>query len=347
MNPGRWQTVAALLGVAAAVVLGVIIVMVLADPPQPAPSPSPTLVAVESPTLSPGASPTAEPTATQTAPATATPEATPTEVPTEPPAATPTAEPTETAMPTATATAELTPSPTAAASPMPMPTPTPTPAVPTAPLREVRFRGLGLDAPDAPEGRSERFVTFSMDGPGEITAAVADVTRGRVRICLWRGDRNASQDRECANARQGGLTRTVTDVAATQWTVSLLGATEQVSPTISFVLRFHSRAPGLTIDRFRFQGEQIENYNGFEAEITADATGNLDLAASWNESYPYEMLVEEIGAAGPPFEAQGSDTTAAQHSAPVVMGRSYRVTFANTTDVADVEVLLRASFSWP
>jgi hypothetical protein len=348
MNNGRWQTVAAVLGVAGAVLAGVIIVMVLADPPAPAPTASPTSVAVGSP--SPGlGSPTIAPTAAATATATST--SPPTEAPTAAPTEAPTAAPTEAPTVAPTVTTEPTAPPTVPATAAPTPTAPPTPAQAVTPLREIRFTGVGLEAPDAPEEPSARYFTFTTGGPGQISALISNVTAGRVRMCLWRGGPQGGTDTECRNVRNGGVERAVADVAETRWTVSLIGATEQVSPTATLLIRFPTFAPRLEIERFRFAGEAIENYNGFVAEIDAAATGDLTLTASWeneeDERYPYRMLVEEIGSPAAPFMAEGSHTTATDHTAPLVLGRSYRVTFANSVEVAEGGVYLRASLSWP
>ncbi|HSH21861.1 MAG TPA: hypothetical protein VK992_04475 [Candidatus Caenarcaniphilales bacterium] len=257
-------------------------------------------------------------------------------------------------MPTATvvATAGPTLAPTAAPTATTATTAAPSATqAPTAPLREVRFIGLGLDAPDSPETPTERFITVTMDGPGEVSAAVSDVTAGRVRLCLWRGDAATRTDEACRDVRNGGVAVAATDAGQTQWTVSLIGATDQSSPTASVVIRFHALVPTVTIDRFRFAGEEFGNYNGFVAELAAVETGMLELAARWADdegtAYPYRMLVEEIGSAAEPFEAEGGPTNETQQSAPLAADRSYRVTFANSVAIAETQVFLRATLSWP
>lgn len=209
---------------------------------------------------------------------------------------------------------------------------------------------MGVDAPDA-EAPSERFITFFTDGPGPISVALSNVTAGRVRVCLSRGDRFTITEQECQNIRSGSVGRQVTDTGREAWTVSLLGATDQTSPTVSVAIAFHADTATVTADRFRFQGQAIENYNGLVAEITAAADGDLNLAANWDnpddERFPYEMLVEEIGSPASPFRAEGTVTTATAHSAPLEAGVRYRVTFANTTEVANVEVFLVATLIWP
>lgn len=317
------------LAVAFVVIVAAAITVLLSQPGPGRASPSPSLSAAPSPPAS--ASPTPTPTPT-VAPSSLTP---PPVSPTEPPATPP---------PTASPTPTLEPAPTAG--------PTEAPSiVPTGPQREMRIVGLGLDGP-GPETPVRRLVTFVVDGPSEIAATLSDVTAGQVEMCLWLGDADNVLEQECQTSGGGQLVRSIVAPGQTTWTVSLIGATAGTSPSVSLAIAFNALVPGVTLDLLRFQGTDIENYNGLTAEIPMTAAGQLDLAASFDDGagglYPYRLVVERLGdQGGVVHNSTGGPTDSIELSQTVSAGRTYRLTLENTQQQAGQQVFLRATLTWP
>lgn len=317
------RTAAALLGIALLVILGGAIFIFLAqdDLQGPTPAPSPTDGALASPSPDPSPSLTESPGPTPTA--SAAPSPTPTPAPRPSP------------------TFEITPSPS------PIPTDSPTLAS-SGPERELRLIGLGLDRPGLPETR-ERLLTFSANGPGLIRATLADVSAGRVRVCIGSGTPLTIVQPLCQNMREGGtLEQVVESAGESTWTVTLLGASDQSSPSVALRLRFPSLAPRVVLERFRFLGTEFESYNGFSAELDVARPGVLSIHGSVDDGlageYPYRLNVLGLGTA---YDATDEGTAGQIESTTELAAGPYRVTLQNTEEFTEQEVLLRATISWP
>jgi hypothetical protein len=250
----------------------------------------------------------------------------------------------------------LAPSASPASSPSPAPSPVTSPAAsPTAASsaveRTVTIVGLGLDRPGLEEA-AERFISFDVDGPGRISVGIVHISSGQARVCAWRGVPTEVVNPQCQNMRSGALDLQETDTGNSTWTVSLIGADAQVSPTVTVQLRFSAGAGRLVLERLRFQGEAIENYNGFVVELMTSDNGVLAVSAVIDDGaggvYPYTLRIEPLGSVvgGEPVEQSGHG---GEVEAQVLVGgeRGHRLTLENNLWVADAEVLLRAVISWP
>lgn len=241
-----------------------------------------------------------------------------------------------------------TPSPSPTAQPTPTPSPTPAPTVhPTSTQRELRILRLGLDSREA-EGAIERYLIFHTDGQSLISARLSDVT-GRVRMCLWQG--NLVEERECRTLRNGRLELPNFGDGQQAWTLTMIGAEADVSPTVDLTLRFNADAPAVTMDSFRFQGTAIENYNGVVAGVDTVNGGDLRIDGSFDDgqggSYPHLLLIERLNDGEVLLDQSGEPATSFQASESVAEGRSFRVTLSNENEVEELAVFLRATLSWP
>lgn len=249
--------------------------------------------------------------------------------------------PTDTASPT-------TASPSASPSDSPLPSPSASPASLEA---EIELLAMGLDtAGTEDEPSQERFLTFTAQGPGRIEATLSNVSFGRVRMCLWQGDPATAGERECDTLRRGTLRRDIEVSEAQTWTVSLIGSQAGASPSADLRLRWPSADSQLRLAGFRFQGEAIDNYNGFVAEVDVAAGGELRIAAEFDDdfggSYPWLLRVDQLGGSSEPFIDEG-DAPSMGSVAGVIAGERYRVTLSNRQVVAEQRVLVEAVLDWP
>jgi hypothetical protein len=314
----RLRELSVVLGMVLMVMFGAIVVVFVSQPrPGPAATASPT-AAAGSPTLSPSASGAPTPT---------------------PPAGSPT--------PTGAGT------PSAGASPSDSPLPTDTSSLPpTAPQREITFIDLGLDTTDTSgEEPLARYLTFSAEGPGRIEASLSDVSFGRVRMCLWRGDPSNVRDDECQTSRRGALNRDIAAGGPTTWTVSLIGSQAGASPSVTMRLRWPTNDARMHISGFRFQGAEIENYNGFTAVVETAADGDIAIDATFDDSvggsYPYRLIIEEVdGGPAQSFVVEDEGTSMSART-PGLAERRYRISLEGRHVVAEQRVLITADLDWP
>lgn len=334
MSPQNLRIAGATVAVLLIVALGVLLASLLGQQPESRPTPTP--VGLVSPSPSPLASPTVSP---QPSPGpTVSPEPSPSPSPSPP------ARPSPTASPASSPTADVQPSPPPGGSPTAT---QPGPATPAVPMQQARLLRLGLDSRAAPEA-SERFVTFAVDGPGTIEAALPEVSAGRVRLCSWQGTRVQAVERQCQDLRAGGSVQREAPADRSTWTVSLIGAGAQSSPSVTLQLRYPSLEPSLILERFRFT--PLEDYDGFAAELAVTGAGTLTAEGSIDDgqggSYSYRLLIEEVGGTTPLVEQEGSGGPFSAET-PVDGPRSYRVSVENREATIDEEVFLNATVSWP
>jgi hypothetical protein len=152
--------------------------------------------------------------------------------------------------------------------------------------------------------------------------------------------------------RSGTLDREVTEAGSSTWTVSLIGADAQVSPAVTLHLRFNAGVGRLTLERLRFQGQAIDNYNGFTLELKPADDGVLALRGVIDDgaggTYPYTLRVEPLGSqAGDAPVVQSGHGGEVMADVLVAGELEHRLTLENNLSVADTEVLLRAEISWP
>lgn len=208
---------------------------------------------------------------------------------------------------------------------------------------------MGLDSRDA-EGAIERYVTFHVDGQSLVSARLSGVSAGRVRICLWQD--TLVEERECRTVRNGRVQVPTFETGQTTWTLTMIGAETGVSPTANLTLSFNANSPSATVDRFRFQGTSIENYNGIVAEVDARDGGELRIDGAFDDgqggSYPYRLAIERLGENGGfVYDQTNEPTTNFALTQSVSGGRTYRTTILNPNDLEDLAVFLRATLTWP
>jgi hypothetical protein len=325
----RMRYVSIVLGLALAVMVGGI-ALIIATSPTGGPGESP-----------PGASLTPTP---QTSPAAGLPSPSSTEEPTA--AATPSLGPTPTPDDIAP------PSPGASAEPSPTVEPSPSPSpIAGPPIREITFTELGLDNSGNPEETvTPRYFTFRADGPGIIRAQLSRVT-GRVRACIWQGDPRSPTAQSCRTLRRGTVERELIAGGPQIFTLSLIGTEAGASPSVSVRISFPTTAPGMHLEGFRFQGQDNEGYNGFLAEVRAAAAGTLQVSAALDDGeagvHQYRLVVQSVGG-GPsqPFIAEGEANVVVQ-STEVLAERAYLVRLENREQLADALIILSADLAWP
>lgn len=298
--------------VALVVLLGLIVVVVivmLGALGGPGPSPSTVAFGSRSPGVTPssGASPSASPLSSPTS--TLSSSASP---------STPGASPTVTAEPT---------------------------RLPKAPMREVVFTLLGIDNPVAPEA-TERRISFNVDGRGDISATVSDISAGLVQMCLSPGDGSippAATD--CVVTPDSEISRTP-DTAG-PWTLLLAGAMAGRSPSITLVVRFPATVAQLQLSNFRFQGQDSPNYTGFDMKVTALADGQMAVTSSWDGNYPYTLTLLDLGVEfEEPIVVEGvSHLAAAQRD--VLKEHTYEITMVNLQEEIIPAVFLQSTITWP
>lgn len=257
-----------------------------------------------------------------------------------------------TATPTKTQSAASPPTgqPTAAPSTKGPPEPTPVAtALVDAPMREVVLTSLGIDNPVAPEATARR-LTFNVDGRGDISAEVSDITAGLVQLCLWPGDGSippAAAD--CVVTPESRIERT--PEVSGPWTLLLAGGQPGRSPSVTLVLRFPANVARVDLADFRFQGQNNPSYTGFDMKLTARADGVLDVTTAWDDgvggSYPYILSVLDLSVEfEEPVVVEGTSDLAAA-SRPATDEHTYQITMTNLQESIIDAVFLRGTVTWP
>jgi hypothetical protein len=340
MNSRSAQVVAALLAFLLIVFIGATIFILLSRPTtnRPTPSPTGTSVAVISPSGSALPSPSASASPTLTPGLSATPSLPPTVPPTVPPTDTPSLEPTITVPPT--------PSP----SPSPTPTPSPTLPPPTSPQREFRLSDVGLDR-RSESSPVQRTVAFVVDGPSLITAELSNVSAGRVRMCLGRNAIDPQND--CQNMRNGSISRAVFDSGESDWRVTLIGVSADVSPFVTLTLSFNATIANVHLDSFRFNGTTDAHYNGFIARLAAVDSGDLSIQATFDDGhdnpYQYTLVLTRLSD-NAVDDRSGGPSGSLNESFPVTTGETYRVELSEPEEFAGggaFAVFVDATLTWP
>ena len=362
MNPRSAQVLTASLAALLVILVGATVFVLLSRPtsvgPTPTPgqtiaspsflvSPTPTLVASASPSAS--VTPTVLVTPTPSPTFTESPSPSPSPTPTESPSATasesPSPTPTESPSPSPTPTESPSPSPTPTATPSP--TPTPTPIVPTAPQREIRIATTGLDD-KALDGSVPRILTFEIDGPSLLHAAISDAS-GLVQLCVWREDVN--DERMCDTGNNVVLERTITDAGNGLWHVSMIGG-KGVTPTAALTVDFNAANANVQLDNFRYRGTSDPNYNGFRAGFDA-GNGELKVQFTFDDgdsggSYDYHVVVQR-GAHDPLLDETGGPSTSFVTDPPLnADAGKYSVTVEDPDEVSNpgMAVFITAVLSW-
>jgi hypothetical protein len=217
--------------------------------------------------------------------------------------------------------------------------------LPKAPIREVVFTLLGIDNPVAPEA-TERRITFNVDGRGDITATISDISAGLVQMCLSPGDGSIPPAQtDCVVTPDSEISRSPT--TAGPWTLILAGAMAGRSPSITLVLHFPATAGQLQLSNFRFQGQDSPNYTGYDMKVTALADGQLAVTSSWDGNYPYTLTLLDLSVEfEEPVVVEGiSHLAAAQRD--VVKDHTFEITMVNLQEEIIPAIFLQSTITWP
>jgi hypothetical protein len=222
------------------------------------------------------------------------------------------------------------------------PTPTPT-IIPSAPQRQFRLLGVGIDSQVIGEARIERIATFDVDGQSLITATVSGATATGIRLCVWR--EADFEEGDCVRGRNVSTTQLVTESGASTWHVSLLGTSSNVSPSADLTVTYNAIAGRVTLDNFRFVGTFDTAYNGFLVEVPAAGDGQLAIDANFEgDSSNWRLMMERVGDQSL-LDESGTSTTVARAVA-ITGGSSYRVSLRSPDEVSGAG-FVHAVISWP
>lgn len=228
-----------------------------------------------------------------------------------------------------------TPSPSASISPSPTLAP--------APVATVTFTQLKLDARGA-SGDRARFITFTTDGPGTVTAKLtSDSPQGTTHMTL----RVGSTDLQTKDWAKGTMTQKTTATHAT-WRVTLEGNGIE-TPTVELALSFPAFKPSVKITHADFNGTADSEYNGVQVRFTPRAAGNATLSATWGGHpflYEIDLLNEGSGTGSTTLANQGPATNTT-NSFPVTAKESWKLLLQNIETGGAGVTDLTATVGWP
>jgi hypothetical protein len=102
----------------------------------------------------------------------------------------------------------------------------------------------------------------------------------------------------------------------------------------------------MTLDNFRYVGTQELAYNGFSAEMPANADGNLRVQANFDDgqSHAYRLVIERVG--GPILVDESGVDQSVDTEVAVTGGSTNGVSFRSTEEVSGAG-FVHAVISWP
>jgi hypothetical protein len=225
--------------------------------------------------------------------------------------------------------------PSASASPTPSPTP--------VPIAQVTITELKLD-PRVPSSAGDpRFISFTSDGPGTITAQLKAISpQGTTHMCLRAG----SKDIKCGDAANATIKATTTS-AHVNWRVSLQG-NGTFTPTVEITLTFPAAAPSIKITHARFDGTSFPDTNGVQAIFVPRVNGNARLVASWGGhpfTYEIDATNQSSGTGNQTLTNQGPSVST-NKSIPVTAGETWKILLQNS-DAGFGITDMTYQLSWP
>lgn len=219
------------------------------------------------------------------------------------------------------------------------PTPSPTP-VPTA---QLTITQLKLDPRVPANAGVARFITFTSDGPGTVTAQLKAITpMGTTHMCLRAG----SKDIKCGDAANATIKATTTS-AHVVWRVSLEG-NGMFTPTVELTVTFPAVAPSVKVTHARFDGTAASDTNGIQAIFVPRANGNARVVASWGGHpfrYDIDATNQSTGAGGTTLDNQGPNVKT-DKSFPVTANETWKVVLKNA-DAGFGTTDMTVTLSWP
>ena len=219
------------------------------------------------------------------------------------------------------------------------PTPSPTP-VPTA---QLTITQLKLDPRVPANAGVARFITFTSDGPGTVTAQLKAITpMGTTHMCLRAG----SKDIKCGDAANATIKATTTS-AHVVWRVSLEG-NDMFTPTVELTVTFPAVAPSVKVTHARFDGTAAPDTNGIQAIFVPRANGNARIVASWGGHpfrYDIDATNQSTGTGGTTLDNQGPNVKT-DKSFPVTANETWKVVLKNA-DAGFGTTDMTVTLSWP
>jgi hypothetical protein len=237
-------------------------------------------------------------------------------------------------------------SPSASRSPSPSatrPTPTPSPTPKPAPVAALTITQLKLD-PRQPAGAGvPRYISFTSDGPGTITAQLKAITSsGTTHMCLRANLRLI----KCVDASATTITAHAAS-AHVNWRVGLQG-TDTSTPTVEVTVTFPAFAPSVKITHARFDGMASPETNGLQALFVPRKGGLVRMVADWGgHPFMYEIDVtnQSSGTGNTTFANQGPSTNA-DASVHVTSGETWKLVLQNS-ESGFGPTDMTARISWP
>jgi hypothetical protein len=225
--------------------------------------------------------------------------------------------------------------PSASAAPTPSPTP--------VPIAQLTITELKLDPRSPTNAGKPRFILFTSDGPGTITAQLKAISpQGTTHMCLRAG----STDIKCGDAANATIKATTTS-AHVNWRVSLQGNGIS-TPTVEITLTFPAAAPSVKIVHARFDGTAYPDTNGVQAIFVPRANGNAKIVASWGGhpfTYEIDAINQSSGTGNKTLTNQGPSTTT-NKSIAVTAGETWKVLLDNADAGFGITDMTYA-LSWP
>lgn len=220
--------------------------------------------------------------------------------------------------------------------------PSPSPSATPVPMAKFTLTETKLEPRVPASAGIGRFVTFTSDGPGKITAQLKAISpQGTTHICLRAG----SKDVICKDTASGTLTATTTSAHVT-WRVSLEG-TGTFTPTVELTLTFPALKPAVKVTHARFDGALRPDTNGIQVLFVPRAAGKARIVADWGHSFTYEIdATNQTSGSGDVTLADQGPATKVDKSIPVTAGETWKVLLENTADGSGTTDMT-ATISWP
>jgi uncharacterized protein YdeI (BOF family) len=208
------------------------------------------------------------------------------------------------------------------------------------PTATLTFVDLKLDGSLDAKGQT-RLITFSTDGPGLIQAQfITHAPQGTARMCL----KAANGFQACRNIANGTVVARAIS-GHNDWTVTLRGV-GLFTPVADVVLTFPARSPTVTITHARFDGRNLEPYNGIRLRVAPRSDGNLHLVASWTRDLIYGVeLVNATNGSGNVSLREGPARNT-DKSLAVTGGATWKLTLRGQ-EAGHRGTDLTATISWP
>ena len=235
------------------------------------------------------------------------------------------------------------PSPSGIATAIPTSNPTATPtasptAAPTAPIAQVTFNEMELDAQAGPEAQARTF-TFTTDGNGPVSVAVVKNKNlsDSTKLCLAVDGGTPT----CQSGQLPSIPVTQATTPHSTWVVTAISAGNATTPIVDVAMSWPTNNPHIKLQHGRLQGSMSpgvpEELNGFNVTFNPRGPGNFTVSSKWTviltyidvvlydvTSMPWVNLYEHLFDGGGSGVQQVSYTTTVDHS------KTYRFTLRDT-----------------